>query len=80
MAIQVLVDHGINLKDVTLITYLLTEIGVRRIFHVFPEVKIIVGKLSNVEESESKYNSEKFHDTDWLFRTRFIDSLYFGTD
>ncbi|SGZ52516.1 CIC11C00000000455 [Sungouiella intermedia] len=80
MAIQVLVDHGINLKDVTLITYLLTEIGVRRVFHVFPEVKIIVGKLSNVEESESKYNSEKFHDTDWLFRTRFIDSLYFGTD
>lgn len=80
MAIQVLVDHGINVKDITLVTYLLTEIGVRRIFHVFPEVKIIVGKISNMDEVDPSCNSEKFHDTDWHFRTRFIDALYFGTD
>lgn len=80
MAIQVLVDHGIDNKDITLVAYLLTEIGVRRIFHVFPEVKIIVGKISNMEEADPTYNREQFHDTDWLFRTRFIDSLYFGTD
>lgn len=80
MAIQVLHDHKVDQKDITLITYLLTEIGIRRILHVFPDVKIIAGKVSNVEETDSEYNAEKFLDTDWPFRTRFIDSLYFGTD
>lgn len=80
MAIQVLLDHGVDQNDITLITYLLTEIGVRRIFHVFPEVKIVVGKISNVDETDPTLNRENFHDADWPFRTRFIDSLYFGTD
>lgn len=39
-------------------------------------------KLQNKVEQQSKkwYNAEGFKDTDWHFRTRFIDSLYFGTE
>lgn len=80
MAIQVLHDHGVHQEDITLIAYLLTEIGIRRILHVFPDVKVVAGKVSNIEDADPEYNQEKFLDTDWPFRTRFIDSLYFGTD
>lgn len=78
MAIQVLIDHRVEQKDIVLVCYLLTEIGVRRIFNVFPDVTVVVGKLSSMEDP-GKHNVEGFRDTDWPFRTRFIDSLYFGT-
>lgn len=76
MAIQVLMDHEVAQKDIVFVSYLLTEIGVRRIFNVFPEVNVVVGKLSSMDEGDHK----SMRDTDWPFRTRFIDSLYFGTD
>lgn len=80
MAIQVLIDHKVKQEDIILICYLLTEIGVRRLFHVFPNITLVVGKLSNSEEPDPAYNMEGFKDSDWPFLTRFIDSLYFGTD
>ncbi|RCK57339.1 Uridine kinase [Candida viswanathii] len=82
MAIQVLLDHGVKESDIILISYLSTEIGVRRIVNVFPKVKIVIGKLSNMEDLSTKswYNQEGFLDSHWHFRNRFIDSLYFGTD
>ena len=84
MAIQVLLDHHVKEQDIILITYLSTEIGIRRIVNVFPKVKIVVGKLSSVEDSNSNnkvwYNNEGFLDSHWHFRNRFIDSLYFGTE
>lgn len=79
MAIKVLLDHKVEEKDIVLITYLLTEIGLRRIFQVFPKVTVVVGKLSNMEEVRSEFNGEGFKDNHWMFRNRFIDSLYFGT-
>lgn len=80
MAIQVLLDHEVKERNIVLISYLLTEVGVRRIFNVFPNITLIVGRLSNMEEVNQEFNSEGFKDTDWMFRNRFIDSLYFGTD
>lgn len=80
MAIKVLLDHKVEQKNIVLITYLLTEIGLRRIFKVFPDVTIVVGKLSNMDEVSPDFNSEGFKDTHWMFRSRFVDSLYFGTD
>lgn len=79
MAIQVLMDHKIEQKNIVLISYLLTEIAIKRILNVFPEVTIIVGKLSNTDTPDAAYNMEGFKDADWPFRTRFIDLLYFGT-
>ena len=64
MAIQVLLDHHVKEQDIILITYLSTEIGIRRIVNVFPKVKIVVGKLSSMEDSNSNnkvwYNNEGF--------------------
>ena len=84
MAIQVLLDHHVKEQDIILITYLSTEIGIRRIVNVFPKVKIVVGKLSSMEDSNSNnkvwYNNEGFLDSHWHFRNRFIDSLYLGTE
>lgn len=48
MAIQVLLDHGVKESDIILISYLSTEIGIRRIVNVFPKVKIVIGKLSSM--------------------------------
>ncbi|CAI5758866.1 unnamed protein product [Candida verbasci] len=82
MAIQVLIDHNIKEENIIIITYLSTEISIRRILHVFPNVKIVIGKLSSMEKPNDKlwYNEEEILDTSWPFRNRFIDSLYFGTD
>lgn len=80
MAIQVLIDHKVKQEDIILVCYLLSEIAMRRLFRVFPEITVVVGKLSNSEEVDTNYNMEGFKDSDWPFLNRFIDSLYFGTD
>ncbi|CUM64972.1 uncharacterized protein PRCAT00002590001 [Priceomyces carsonii] len=82
MAIQVLIDHGAKEEDMVVCSYLSTEIGLKRILNVFPHVKLVLGKLSSGETCKIYpwYNQEKFLDTDWHFRNRFIDSLYFGTN
>ncbi|KAG7664130.1 URK1 [[Candida] subhashii] len=84
MAIQVLLDHKVKEQDIIFICYLSTEIGIRRILNVFPKINLVIGKLSNIEIIDStnppNYNKEQFLDSNWHFRNRFIDSLYFGTD
>ncbi|KAK6200329.1 uridine kinase [Scheffersomyces amazonensis] len=81
MAVQVLLDHGCKEKDIILCCYLSTELGLRRILNVFPHVNIVIGKLSNIGENTNNwYNPEKCRDSDWPFRNRYIDSLYFGTE
>lgn len=79
MAIQILLDHGIAQQDIIITTYLSTELGLRRIMHVFPKVNIIIGKLSCISDEDKWYNQENFKDSHWLFRNRFIDNVYFGT-
>lgn len=79
MAVQVLMDHHVPQKDIVLVTYLSTEIAVKRIMNLFPDVTVVVGKLSNMAKPDPGYNSEGFLDSDWVFRSRFIDSIYFGT-
>ncbi|KAL7665534.1 Uridine kinase [[Candida] zeylanoides] len=86
MAIQVLVDYGVAVSDIVLCSYLSTEIGLRRILHAFPQVKLALGKVSNLardapaSQAQHELNPEGFKDTDWVFNNRYIDSLYFGTD
>lgn len=67
MAIQILVDHKIKPEDIVLVTYLCTEMGLRRIFHAFPEVKVVVGQLLKAGDEIS------------LAQERFIDKIYFGS-
>lgn len=82
MAIQILIDHGLSQKDIILITYLSTEIGLRRIMHAFPDVNVVIGKLSSMSATNQDewYNEENFKDSHWHFRNRFIDNIYFGTN
>lgn len=81
MAIQVLIDYGVQVSDIVLCSYLSTEVGIRRIIHAFPGVKLSLGKVSNMQGGKpNTYNPEGFKDIDWVFSNRFIDSLYFGTD
>lgn len=67
MAIQILVDHGISPADIVVVSYLCTEVGLRRIFHVFPDVNVVVGLVSSLGNEG------------WAFRERFVDKVYFGT-
>ena len=80
MAIQVLIDYGVDTLNIIVCAYLSTEIGLRRILRAFPDIKIVVGKLSTMYGEVKEYNKEGCKDTDWIFSNRFIDSLYFGTN
>lgn len=82
MAIQILIDHNIKQEDIVIVTYLCTELGLRRLMHAFPRVNIMIGKLSCMEISGTakRYNEENFKDSYWHFRNRFIDNIYFGTN
>lgn len=69
MAIQILVDHGVDPSQITVVTYLATEVGLSRILKAFQEVTVVVGEIG------FRKNIEK----ETWFRTRFIDTDYFGT-
>jgi uridine kinase len=69
MAIQVLIDYGVDARNITLVCYLATEIGLSRVLKAFRDVKVVVGEIGYRQKLESET---------W-FRKRFIDEKYFGT-
>ncbi|AET37865.1 uridine kinase URK1 Ecym_2112 [Eremothecium cymbalariae DBVPG len=73
MAIQVLIDHGVELSKIKVIVYLATETGIRRIINAFQNrIVIYAGEIvSEKAMADGKCN--------WA-RVRFIDSRYFGCD
>lgn len=81
MAVQVLIDHGVPQDKIIFCTYLCTELGMRRVLRVFPEVSMVIGKLSELDmgEKPKDYNPEGFKDIHRMFRKRWVDKLYFGT-
>ena len=69
MAIQVLLDHGVQMKNIAVVVLIATEMGVRRIVNAFGgSIKIFVGRI--IDRSELK-------DKRWALKN-FIDSEYFG--
>lgn len=73
MLVQVLLDHGVSMENVVVVCYLAAEQGLRRVLGAFPGIRIVVGRIGGQKEEDGE--SEE----DWWFRTRFIDSLYYGT-
>lgn len=69
MAIQILVDHGVKPRNIVVVTYLGSEIGLGRIMRAFRDVTVVVGEVG--------YREMRSKET-W-FRKRFIDAKYFGT-
>lgn len=45
MAVAVLRDHGIPEENITLIAYMASEIGLRRLTTAYPNIKIVVGRI-----------------------------------
>ena len=73
MAIQVLLDHGIDLEKISVVVYLATEVGIRRILNAFDnKVNIFAGMIISREKLQN-------HQYKWAL-TRFLDSKYFGCD
>lgn len=84
MAIKVLLDHKVEQDQIILVNYTATETGIKRIFNVFPKVRITVacfGQLSHDSSmpDEFGYETDKNMDSDWWISNRFIDNRYFGT-
>ncbi|GMM35862.1 uridine kinase [Saccharomycopsis crataegensis] len=73
MSIQVLLDHGVTMEDIIIVCYSATEQGTRRILAAFSKVKIVLARIGSMD------GRNKECDNDWWFRTRYIDTMYYGT-
>lgn len=50
MAVQVLVDHGVSLDRIVLVTYSAGKVGLHRLMTVFPDITVVVCNLLNTHE------------------------------
>ncbi|TKX21893.1 uridine kinase [Elsinoe australis] len=58
MAVRVLIDHGVEESRIVFVTYMAGRMGLRRLMSVFPEIRVVVGKVVDDEERrwvEGKY-------------------------
>lgn len=73
MAIQVLLDNGVELSNIDVVVYSATETGLRRILNAFnEEIHIYVAVMITEKDLRMGHNS-------WCL-TRFIDTKYFGSE
>lgn len=71
MAIQVLLDYDVKIENMTLVVFLATEIGLKRLINAFGnKINIVVGKI--VMDKDMQHGQMR-----WA-STRFIDTNYFG--
>ncbi|CAI6454474.1 BAF_HP2_G0030040.mRNA.1.CDS.1 [Saccharomyces cerevisiae] len=73
MAIQVLLDHGIDLEKISVVVYLATEVGIRRILNAFDNKVNIFCWYDHLQRKLQN------HQYKWAL-TRFLDSKYFSCD
>ncbi|OCK75925.1 uridine-cytidine kinase-like protein-like 1 [Lepidopterella palustris CBS 459.81] len=58
MAVRVLVDHGIPEERIVFVTYMAGRVGVNRVLSVYPEMRVVVGRMGDDMESrwvETRY-------------------------
>lgn len=71
MAIQVLLDHNVKLENITVVVYMATELGIKRILSAFDnKIDIVIGELIKTEQLHKENMS-------WSIN-KFIDAKYFG--
>ncbi|KAI9827216.1 MAG: Uridine kinase [Thelocarpon impressellum] len=58
MAVKVLVDHGVPEANIVFLTYFAAKMGLNRLCNVFPEVRVVVGKV--VEEYEERWIATRY--------------------
>lgn len=76
MAIQVLLDHGVKEENITVVCYLANETGLKRVLMAFKQVKFVLGVIGYRGSMRPEINGGN---PQLWFRSRFIDSRYFGT-
>lgn len=58
MTITVLKDHGVPEENIVFVTYLASMGGLRRLSRVFPNVKVVVGRIQ--ESFERRWVDERY--------------------
>ena len=58
MAVRVLVDHGVPEEKVVFVTYFAGRVGVNRLLNVFPNVKVVVGRM--VEDFQERWLEKRY--------------------
>lgn len=58
MAVRVLVDHGVPERNIVFVTYTAGRLGLNRLMQVFPEIRVVVGRL--VKDYEERWVELKY--------------------
>jgi len=65
MAVRVLVDHGVQEKNIVFVTYMAGKMGLNRLMNVFPEIRVVVVRIVD--------------DTDGQKELRWVEERYCGS-
>jgi uridine kinase len=58
MAVRVLLDHGIEEKRIVFVAYTAGRRGIARLSTVFPQIKLVVGRL--VDDNEERWVEQRY--------------------
>jgi len=58
MAVRVLIDHGVEERNIVFVTWCAAVTPAKRLMAVFPEMKVVVGRLE--DEEERRWIEEKY--------------------
>ena len=58
MAVQVLVDHGVAMDRIVVVTYSAGRMGLHRLTKVFPDITVVVGNL--VQDIEERWVEKRY--------------------
>ncbi|KAK4108441.1 uridine kinase [Canariomyces notabilis] len=58
MAVQVLVDHGVKVDRIVLVTYSAGRMGLHRLTKAFPEITVVVGNV--VQDTEQRWVEKRY--------------------
>lgn len=59
MAVKILVDHGVQEKNIVFVSYMAGRAGLGRLLTVFPEIKVVVCRIIE-EDAEKRWVEEKY--------------------
>lgn len=64
MAVRVLLDHGVQEKNIVFVTYMAGRLGLNRLMAVFPEIRVVVVRVVD--------------DSDGFRELRWVEERYLG--
>ena len=58
MAVRVLIDHGVEERNIVFVTFLAGNMGVKRLMSVYPDIKVVVCRL--VPDGEDRWIEKRY--------------------